>query len=265
MENILKKLVSLIFYLALIGTCLAIIFMPRDSEFVFLSSLFSFISEMSFIYALAIFYLVICTTQILSTIIEKITTYRKLGNINSDLNFARSKNIIYIFFWNFVFGLILCLTIIFMINTFYPFDNSKNPGDIDWALITTFIIVPGFLLSLRLLSNPVKNKPIIPLPILLVVPETDLFKIKKLKERTVSFYFAFIETTFFSVLILFTYLGLKSGNGVNSLYSTVFAKLMPNFPIITILFFVMVFSIILLLTTICGEVLLEIHEPHIQE
>ena len=193
--------------------------------------------------------------------IQNLTTYKTFNKLNSNRKYGRIKNFFSIYLWNCVFGIILIPPIIFLINTFFPFEK---PGDFDFAFITAVIILPGFLLSLRLLTNPVRIKPKIPLLILLVMPEIELPKIRELKERISSFYFSFVETAVFSVIILYFYQIMKN-RGSESVYSNILTKITPQNSILVLFFLILGVFLAIFITTSISEYLLEKYNPIIQE
>jgi hypothetical protein len=262
MSNEIKKLVFLFIYLALFGSFLAFTQLPIRDSIINIASAISFLGEAISIVAVAIFLIIIITSSIVTYVIQKLTNYRKFSNFDSDLKIARIKNFLEVYFYNFIFGLILILPIIFLITTFFPIEET---GDLDQAIKTAIIILPGFLLSLRLLTNPVRIKPQFPLLILIDMPdksESDLLKVREFKERMASFYFSFVETAFFSAIILYIYQIINVGQA--SFYITLMTKLSPQNPLLTFALFLGVL-ISIFITTSISEFLLERYKPIIQE
>jgi hypothetical protein len=264
MANELTKLALVIFALAILGSVVGVIFSPLNNYAYVISSLISILSELFFLIAIGIVLIAIGSFYLVSHIITKLTTYTKFTSISSDKIIARRTNFISIFFWNCMFGMILFITIIFMINTLFPFDNTQTPSDIDYAFVTSLIVVPGFLLSLRLLTNPVKIKPPIPLLILLVTPNETQEKIRELKERTASFFHSFIQTALYTVIILYTYLVLKASSNTNQFYLDVLTKLTPKYPLSTLVIFTIAFLIDIFFISFISEWLLEKYEVILQ-
>jgi hypothetical protein len=130
--------------------------------------------------------------------------------------------------------------------------------------VTSLIVVPGFLLSLRLLTNPVKKKSVISRMILLVTPDETPEKIKELKERTASFYHSLIQTALYTVIILYSYLIFKAASDTNKLYADILTKLTPKYPIETLVIFLIAFLIDIFFITFVSEFLLEKYDVIIQ-
>lgn len=260
MSNKLKQFFVFAVLLTIFGTILAFSLSPLNFFILNIFSFISFFGESICLIAIAIFLIMIYSSSALISILQKLSNYQNFNNIDSDIKIARRKNFFSIYFWNCVFGFILISPILFLIYTIFPFEKA---GDFDFALITAIIVLPGFLLSLRLLTNPVQNRPQIPLYILLVMPDIELEKIREIKERTASFYFSFVETVVFSAIVLYTYQIMKSGQ--DSFYSGLFSKITPQYPILMFAIFLFALLFAIFITTAISEFLLERYHPIIQE
>jgi hypothetical protein len=268
MENSQKKLIKFLIGLSIAGFIVATAFSPVNVLVLVLAGITSLIGNIFLVLAIGVFLIIILVNSVISEIITALTSYTAFSNIDSDKISARTKNFLIIYLYNSIFGLILCLSTIFLIYTIFPFENPKIGAvysDLDFALITSLIVVPGFLLSLRLLANPVEKKPSIPLPMVVSLTTMDREKVKERKNRTESFYFAFIETTVISAIILFIYEVLKSGDGTYKIYFTAIQKMTPHVSQSIISVFLVAFLFSLFITTFVGEFLLERYNPIIQE
>gem|GEM_PF-5912279 len=250
------------------GVILGIIFSPINFFILTIIEFVLFLVNAFLLMAIGVFLTLIFCNAIISRVIVELTRYRSFNSINPDRRIAKLSNFFRIYVYNFLFGLLLSLAVIFLIFSIFPFEEPKVIGevsDFDHALFTALFVIPGFLLSLRLLSNPVKKVFPIPILILISLPNVDIIKVRERKERTLSFYFAFIETAVVSMVILFTYRVLKSGNSSLNIYSDILKSITPNSPYLTISIFIVAFLFSLFLTTAFGEMLLEWGDPIIQE
>jgi len=264
MTNELAKLAFVIFLLAIGGSVFGIIFSPVSGFAFAISSLVSILTECFFILAIGIVLIAIGSFYFVSHVIKKLSTYNKFTSINPDINIARRQNFISIFFWNCIFGVILFLTVIFIINSLYPLNNSNTPNDIDYAFVTALIVVPGFLISLRLLTNPVKIKPRFPMMFVLATPNENEDYVKNLKERTVSFYHSFIQVPLYTIIILYSYLALKGANDPSKFFSEILPKITPTYPLNTLIVFILAFFIDIFFISFVSEFLLERYDVFIQ-
>jgi hypothetical protein len=268
MAHYLKNLIFFLIILAATGFAFATAFTPLNFILLILAGMTSLIGNLFLVLAIGIFLIIISANHAISEIITTLTSYTAFRNIDSDKRSARIKNLIIIYVYNVIFGIILSLATIFLIFTVSPFESPKIGeiySDLDFALITSLIVVPGFLLSLRLLTNPVEKKSSIPFPMIVTLPILDLEKVKERKNRTESFYFAFIETTVVSALVLLTYEMLKNGDGSYNIFFTVIHKMTPQISLGVFGVILAAFLFSLFITTFIGEFLLERYNPIIQE
>lgn len=164
------------------------------------------------------------------------------------------------FKWNLVLTFFLFFTII---NIIQPSTDivQRFPAftQIDVASLCATMILPGYLLSLRLLANP--GAWIINLPFKgrFTQSETISESAKIFKERILSFYFSLTGVVFMYILIKFLYEGVISVTSTDVFSSNFIAEYVPHLPILIIA--LIPYLIALALTTIVGELILKYTEP----
>ena len=174
---------------------------------------------------------------------------------------------------NLIFSLPLYFSIMYLINpTNYlnPSLSSILTADVDNAFIATIAIIPGYLLSLRLLAHPTQIKCRIPLLGRLLKEIRDQYSTTKstetLKERFLSFYFSLSASAFFFMMMLYLYklMPIKMNPFDLSIYvfQSINKSFVPNYDTdpginaIRITFYIGGFIFALFLTTFLGEYIL---------
>ncbi|MGB7789260.1 hypothetical protein [Methanoregula sp.] len=169
------------------------------------------------------------------------------------------------------FGIFIVL--FFLVATIIQF---KEPGpipteDLQCIILSAIVICPAYLLSLRLLANPVRIVPqwmgrlhflnwvIPPLPYL-ARPNEDNQTIKTIKERFVSFHFSIIASVLFTLVFLYAYLAAKYGSEIFSMVFNNFISPFLDLGYILIIKSFFVFLIVLFFTTGFGEQFLRKYE-----
>ena len=122
------------------------------------------------------------------------------------------------------------------------------------------MLVPSFLLSLRLLANPTRDW------IKIITDNKDLSeteiqkRVRSFKDQVISFYFAFIAGTI--VLLLLSL--LLTGYMNNSIDLRLLEPFSPKMDIVLVIFFTVVEFLIITFTTLLGEWYLK-HSPPIDQ
>jgi len=268
MDSSTKNLVIFFLLLSIVGLFVATLLSPINYIVLVFSGLISVLGNAFLFIAIGIFLIIVGFNNIISETIVKITTYRDLNKIHPNRRIAKILNGLKIYIYNLFFGVLLTIAVIFLISTIFPFQSPSTVGgisDFDFALITAMIVVPGLLLSLRLLSNPMERTPIKYMRFFIPLPLADISSASVIKERIQSFYFAFIETAIVSILILGSYYILKNGDGTFKIYFIVLKEITPNLPYTSLFTYSCGFLFSLFVTTTIGEFLLEKGNPIIQE
>jgi hypothetical protein len=266
MTDELKKLIIFLLKLAGAGTiyCIVILMMP------ILASHIDVVSTVSHLFGLWTIEIVASTFAIvvfsifsllaISQAISHIGIYHKLKNSVTGIGETFWTKVCKVFKWNFLLTIFIFFTII---NIIQPSTDSvqKFPSftQIDVAFLCATMIIPGYLLSLRLLANP--GDWIINLPFKGRFTQSETFteSVKIFKERILSFYFSLIGVVFMYILIKFLYEGVISVSNTDVFSSNFIADYIPHLPILIIA--LIPYLIALALTTIVGELILKYAEP----
>lgn len=152
----------------------------------------------------------------------------------------------------------------------YGSDSDLVKGVND-AFIATMAIIPGYLLSIRLLTHPVRNRSDIPLigMILGFIRNHYLNKSSSkeiLKERFMSFYFSLTASAFFIMVMIYIYKSIPIAHDVSNFWMNLAKSLaitfIPNFDsnpsinIFRILFYWCSYLVALAIVSISGEIVL---------
>lgn len=183
---------------------------------------------------------------------------------------------------NFVVGLTLFVVLIYILNTvpsaFFINENCcalnatinqsqstsphipLNRPISDIAFSTTLILIPTFLLTLRLLANPTHDWINFIINCRNHSTEEIENKIRNFKDQVTSFYYSFIMGT-----MILVYLAILFTAGYNnSVDYRLISPFMPKMDIYSIFFFLFLEIVIILTTTLIGEWYLKIRPPIVQ-
>jgi hypothetical protein len=233
---------------------------PMLTTFVMLFSLGTLFT----ISALALVFCFLIPAYSVSELISELGTYHRLCNFNSPFGETFGKKIKRVYFTNLKLSGFIIVTIIFLIATIMELKNTNVPSDIDIAYFAVAVICPGYLLSLRLLANPVRIVPRFPVPFssfeCLARPNDNYLKIKTIKEKYVSFYFSMILTVLFTLVILYVYLVSLHGSDLSNYFIKFFTSLVPTYDLVKISVLIIVFLLTLFFTTFIGEWFLRKYE-----
>ncbi len=262
----LKKLVIFLLKLAGAGSlfCIVILLMPIITGHI------DVLSTVSHLFGLWTIEIIVSTFVIvmfsifsllaISQAISHIGIYHKLKNSVTGIGETFWTKVCKVFKWNLVLTFFLFFTII---NIIQPSTDivQRFPAftQIDVASLCATMILPGYLLSLRLLANP--GEWIINLPFKgrFTQSETISESAKIFKERILSFYFSLTGVVFMYILIKFLYEGVISVTSTDVFSSNFIAEYVPHLPILIIA--LIPYLIALALTTIVGELILKYAEP----
>jgi hypothetical protein len=196
--------------------------------------------------------------------------YHQLSKYDSPFGETLWRKFLKVFFLEIKLSLLILIVIFFFVATLIQFKDPLTNTDVINIIFSTIVVCPAFLLSLRLLANPVKNIPRWPSPIsflnhifsvsYLARPKENIQDIKAIKERFVSIYFSIIATVLFTLIFLYAYLVI--------IYQENFFKNVENFFIpsistldpVIIVKLILVFLFVLFLTTAIGEWFLKKYE-----
>src|SRR5208283_3464793 len=187
----------------------------------------------------------------------------RLGDYHELIESRKLKEI----FWaNFIVGVSLFLVLIYIFNSVPTsfFDNLVNKTSIsntstpqtaasylpsNIAFTSALILVPTFLLSLRLLANPTRDW------VKIIINGQNLSedeikkRVRSFKDQVTSFYYSFIAGTlllFFLTLFLTAYI-------VGSVDLRVLTPFLPKMDFPSVIFFIVLEFVIVTITTLLGE------------
>jgi len=224
-------------------------------------------------------FLFVMTVVTISRPISEIGTYSKSNTSKKRENVR--INMLKTFKNNLILSIPLYITIVYLLNPgnfFITSITATSSSNVINEFKAALAIIPGYLLSIRLLTNPVKQESPYPMlkPLLgmIKIYHSDLGSKPNLKERIVSFYFALTASTFFLMVMLVFYksiplatsaslsdpLNITFWNNVaQSFVSSVVPQFNPNFLInsVTILLFIGAYLLALFILTAVGEIILD--------
>lgn len=173
----------------------------------------SIVSLTSELFTLVTFALLICFLPLAfesSELFSKLGVYHRLSNFESPFGETLAKKFLKVYLLNLKLSLLIFLVIFFFIATIIQFKETLTSTDLFNLIITAVAICPAFLLSLRLLANPVRIIPkfqgllrflnwVFPVHYL-ARPNENSQTIRTIKERFVSLYFSMIATVLFTLI-----------------------------------------------------------------
>lgn len=225
-----------------------------------------------------------CKLGVYHRLIERIDPFTETSHFG-EYDFDKIKAVLKANFW---VGLSLSVALIYILNSvpssFFgiedhemnitinqstPSINSETTKNLlpNGVFTITLLLIPSFLLSLRLLANPTENW------IKIIVDCRNLSsieienKIRYFKDQVTSFYYSFIAGTI--VLFYLSFLVTAYINNANKPVSfNVIPLLKPFLPTmdpLALFFFIVLEIIIVIITTLAGEWYLKIYPPIVQE
>ena len=205
-----------------------------------------------------------------SELFSKLGTYHKLSAFNSPFGETGIRKLIKVYILEMQLSLLIFIVIFFFAATIIQFKGPLTANDILNIIIASVVICPAFLLSLRLLSNPVKNIPqwsgwltplnwIFPVHYLAKSNESS-HMIRLTKERFVSFYFSLIASVLFTLIFIYVYLVIVYTNAFFNNVKEYFVPAILSLNPYSIIALFIIFCITLFITTIIGESFLKKYE-----
>ena len=196
--------------------------------------------------------------------------YHPLSNFDSSVGETLAKKFIKIYILKLQLSLLIFIVIFFFVTTIIQFKEPITYTDIYNIIISFVVICPAFLLSLRLLANPVKIIPRWPWPITflnwilpvsyLARPNENSQTIRAIKERFLSIYFSMIVSVMFTLIFLYVYLvTIYREKFFNTVYNFFVPSILTLDPFVIIKLFI-IFLIVLFITTSIGEMFLKKYE-----
>ncbi len=221
----------------------------------------------------------VMTVVTISRPISEIGTYNKLNT--SRKRESIRINMLKTFKNNILLSIPLYLTIVYLLNPenfFIISAGATSSASTINEFKAALVIIPGYLLSIRLLTNPVKKDSAYPLlrPLLSMIKRyhSDIASKPNLKERIISFYFALTASTFFLMIMLVLYksiplataaslsdpLNINFWKNVAQIFiSSVIPQFSPDIftNLITIILFIGAYLLALFIQTAFGEIILD--------
>lgn len=273
----IKKLVWFIIKLSIFGTLLGF-FSAFPSAIIPIFNLFSLLSlvvEALIIITIAVLctYVIIIVT--ISNPISRIGEYYKFEGSTSKYREPAMTNFKIILINNIFLTVPLYFAFIYLLNpsNFLIFGSNYDlTKGLNEVFTTTIATLPGFLLSIRLLTHPVKNKSSIPLLGTILGSIRDHYSknctsMEVLKERFLSFYFSLIASAFFAMAMLYLYKSIPLASDPSTFYLQLAKSLAvtfipsfdpdPLFNASRIVFYWVVYLCVLVLFTLFGEWILD--------
>jgi hypothetical protein len=280
--NFIFQIIVQVFNLNVIGICpffsvLMIVWFSINSPtlevlnlILALAGAISLTSELLIIVSL---FLLICFLPIAfhsSDVFAKVGIYHPLSNFNSPFGETLKTKIWKVYVLNLQLSLLIFILIFFFVVTIIQFKEPLTSTDLFNLIASAIAICPAFLLSLRLLSNPVRITPQFQgiLRFLnwffsisfLARPHENSHTIKMIKERFVSLYFSMIATVLFTLIFLYVYLALIHGTEIFNYVGNLFVPQFLELNLLSIVALGGVFLVVLFVTTAAGERFLRYHE-----
>ncbi len=264
-----KKLFWILVGSAILGVILIGISMGFAIPAFNFTSYVSFVADGFIFITLGLFLFFTIAILAISNPISKIGTYHRL-----DSN-SKYKKEITLNFWvvlknNFILIIPLYFSIMFLINPtnyFVPNGTGSN-GDVNTAFIVTLAVIPAYLLSLRLLTNPVQES----FPIFRAISELikndylSSISIENLKERFRSFFFSLTTSALFLMIVLYLYksipLNLNPFDVPNFILYSLGNSFYPSFDpdietnLIRIFLYIVGFLLAIFVVTAFGEIII---------
>ena len=205
-----------------------------------------------------------------SELFSKLGIYHPLSAYNSPFGETGTRKLIKVYFLELQLSLLIFIVIFFFAATIIQFKNLVTAKDIFNIIVSSVVICPAFLLSLRLLANPVRIIPswqrhlkflnwIFPVNYL-ARPNDNLQTIRVIKERFVSFYFSLVASVLFTLIFIYVYLVIVLSEHFYNKVINFFVPAILELNLYTVIDLVVIFLITLFFTTLIGESFLKKYE-----
>jgi hypothetical protein len=283
MTNELRKLIQFIILLSIIGSILS--FVILTSSLIFIINFIAEICTLAWaivLFSIMVIFVFILLIVTISKPLSKLEVYVEPKNPLKGFKEPITSNLIEVFKNNVILTIPLYFTIVYLLNPANFFVVSGSPvvqSDMINEFKAAIVIIPGYLLSIRLLTNSVKSgcNLILIGPLLSLIRDyySDNNSIELLKERIVSFYFSLTASTFIVMVMLGLYRAIPLGGTLPSLsdplnlifWGRVFqifeVSFIPHFDSNVIqnstyiLLFLGAYFVSLFILTVAGEIILE--------
>lgn len=245
---------------------------PQEIDNFIFNNAFS-VSLSSEIFTVCTFALLVCFLPVAFESLElfsKLGIYHPLSKFNSSFGETLAKKFIKVYILEVQLSLLIFIVIFFFIATIIQFKEPITNTDIYNIGFSFVVIGPAFLLSLRLLANPVKKIPRWPRPITflnwvfpfayLTRPNDNFQTIRPIKERFLSIYFSLIVSVLFTLIFLYVYFVTIYKDKFFNIVSNFFVPSISSLDPFVSLKLVIVFFIVLFFTTTIGELFLKKYE-----
>jgi len=230
----------------------------------------SIILSIFYLYALFIGEILVSTLAVVSIFIASLLTisksisqlgiYHTLKNSDNIRGEDFSVKVIKVFIWNCILTVFVFISIIDVIKpTSEIIQKIPALTQHDIAFFSAIFIIPGYLLSLRLLANPGKWFIDHPLNGLFTQPDAEKESVKIFKERILSFYFSLTVIVFIYIVIKYFFEGLVHLEDPNQFAGQFLSAYIPQLPIFILS--ILPYLVALALTTLIGEIVLRVTEP----
>lgn len=274
----IKKLIWVMIGLSIFGVVLVGISLG------YLEPAFNYVAYVSFVVDSLIFITIgillffTITIVAISIPISHIGKYYQL-NPKSKSKTAIIENLKVVLKNNLILTIPLYFSIMYLLNPSNYFSTLRTcdtMGDINSAFVVTLAIIPAYLLSLRLLTNPIRG----PLPIFNIISTllkdhySSAISAENLRERFMSFYFSLTASAFFIMIMLYLYksipLNLYPLDVPSYILKSLGNTFIPIFDsnslinVIRIVLFFIAYLIALFVTTSFGEIILDRCKLHIE-
>ncbi|MFA5212743.1 MAG: hypothetical protein WC406_05390, partial [Methanoregula sp.] len=189
--------------------------------------------------------------------------YHQLSNYNSPFGETSFRKLFKVYVVEVQLSLLIFIVIFFLVATIIQFKDTITANDILNIIISSIVICPAFLLSLRLLANPVKKIPrwqglLTPLNWVFPVhyfarPYANFEQIKQIKERIVSFYFSLVVTVLFTLIFIYVYFVVTWNTTFFDKIKTYFIPAIFSIDPFSVIILLVIFLTTLFITSLIGE------------
>jgi hypothetical protein len=227
----------------------------------------SLASEFFTVVTLALLFCFLPLAYITSELFAKLGIYHPISKLNSPFGETLAKKFVKVYLVNIQLSAIMFIVIVFFVATIIQFREPLNSTDLFNLIISAIAICPAFLLSLRLLANPVRIVPkfhsvfsilnwIFSLSYL-ARPNDNFQTLRLIKERYVSLYFSMIATVLFTLMFLYVYIAAIKGGKIFEYVYSLFAPSILGLNPVLIVMMICILLLVLFFTTAIGEYFLK--------
>jgi hypothetical protein len=272
----LKKLVWFLVTLSIFGMILSFfIISPESFWWLFtLYSILTFVGGALIIVAIAMLCTFVMIIVTISIPISRIGEYYEFKGAASRYREPLMTNFKIVFWNNILMTIPIYFAFMYLLNpsNFLIYGtNTELVKGVKDAFIASVAIIPGYLLSIRLLTHPVRKESYIPaVGMILALIRNHYSKncssMEVLKERFISFYFSLTASAFFIMAMIYLYKSIPLSQDVSTFWMNLANSLMitfipsfdpnPMISIFTFLFYWCAYLLTLAVVTLSGELIL---------